>query len=148
MNLFAETAEMRARRTAAEGEAPTSLWRTDAPEKTPQHQQRQPNQVSAAVRETLREMSHEVVRPDGSYSLEQESYQAEIAFDKRRTRRRKLLAAVRTLAAIVLVPVVLAAIFLVSYTLTCILSGASPEEVVELLGDLLRNVIELFQSIV
>lgn len=150
MNLFVETAEMRARRTAAgEGGSSAALWQASA-KQTDSQQQQANREHEAARRERVvaREDAPDEVRPDGSYSLEQESYQTELAFDRARTRRRKLAAVVRTIAAIALVPAVLAVVFVASYTLTCILNGATPQEVVELLGDLAHNVIELIQSIV
>lgn len=150
MNLFVETAEMRARRTAAgEGGSSAALWQASA-KQTDSQQQQANREHEAARRERVvaREDAPDEVRPDGSYSLEQESYQTELAFDRARTRRRKLAAVVRAIAAIVLVPAVLAVVFVASYTLTCILNGATPQEVVELLGDLAHNVIELIQSIV
>ena len=61
-----------------------------------------------------------------AYSVQQDSYAQELAFDKRRARRRRVGQRLRTLAMIVLIPLGLAAIFLVSYALTCILNGASP----------------------
>lgn len=150
MNLFVETAEMRARRTAAgEGGSSAALWQPSAPEADSQQQQaNREHEATRRERVVAREDALDEVRPDGSYSLEQESYQTELAFDRARTRRRKLAAVVRTIAAIVLVPAVLAVVFVASYTLTCILNGATPQEVVELLGDLAHNVIELIQSIV
>ena len=150
MNLFVETAEMRARRTAAgEDGSSAALWQPSAPEADSQQQQaNRGHEAARRERVVAREDAPDEVRPDGSYSLEQESYQTELAFDRARTRRRKLAAVVRTIAAIVLVPAVLAVVFVASYTLTCILNGATPQEVVELLGDLAHNVIELIQSIV
>ena len=70
------------------------------------------------------------------YSVRQDSYAQELAFDKRRARRRRWAQRLRTLAMIVLIPLGLAAIFLASYALTCILNGASPSEVLEHLAAL------------
>lgn len=64
-----------------------------------------------------------------AYSVQQDSYAQELAFDKHRARRRRWAQRLRTLAMIVLIPLGLAAIFLASYALTCILNGASPNEV-------------------
>lgn len=72
----------------------------------------------------------------GAYSVQQDSYAQELAFDKRRARRRRWAQRLRTLAMIVLIPLGLAAIFLASYTLTCILNGASPSEVLKHLAAL------------
>lgn len=71
-----------------------------------------------------------------NYSVQQDSYAQELAFDKRRSRRRRWGQRLRTLAMIVLIPLGLAAIFLASYALTCILNGASPSEVLEHLAAL------------
>lgn len=72
----------------------------------------------------------------GAYSVQQDSYAQELAFDKRRARRRRWAQRLRTLAMIVLIPLGLAAIFLASYALTCILNGASPNEVLQHLAAL------------
>ena len=71
-----------------------------------------------------------------TYSVQQDSYAQELAFDKRRTRHRRVGQRLHTLAMIVLIPLGLAAIFLVSYALTCILNGASPSEVLQHLSAL------------
>ena len=71
-----------------------------------------------------------------NYSVQQDSYAQELAFDKRRSRRRRWGQRLRTLAMIVLIPLGLAAIFLASYALACILNGASPSEVLEHLAAL------------
>ena len=71
-----------------------------------------------------------------NYSVQQDSYAQELALDKRRSRRRRWGQRLRTLAMIVLIPLGLAAIFLASYALTCILNGASPSEVLEHLAAL------------
>lgn len=79
-------------------------------------------------------------RPDRSYSLEQEQYQEALAYDRRRTRRRKLAVVLRALAIILLVPVALVFLFVASYLLTCIYNGASPDELGGLLADLAARV--------
>ncbi len=71
-----------------------------------------------------------------AYSVQQDSYAQELAFDKRRARRRRWVQRLRTLTMIVLIPLGLVAIFLASYALTCILNGASPSEVLEHLAAL------------
>ena len=78
-------------------------------------------------------------RPDEAYSIEQEAYRDGLAFQKRRARRRKVLSVLRALALIVLVPVALVLVFLASYVLTCIFNGASPQEVVDLVGSLVHT---------
>lgn len=82
-----------------------------------------------------------VVSPAGesapeAYSVQQDSYAQELAFDKRRARHRRWAQRLRTLAMIVLIPLGLATIFLASYALTCILNGASPNEVLQHLAAL------------
>lgn len=84
-----------------------------------------------------------------AYSVQQDSYAQELAFDKRRARRRRLGQHLRALAMIVLIPLGLAAIFLVSYALTCILNGASPNEVLQhlaALGQRLGDVITTIRT--
>lgn len=84
-----------------------------------------------------------------NYSIQQDSYAQELAFDKRRARRRRVGQRLRTLAMIVLIPLGLAAIFLVSYALTCILNGASPGEVLQhlsALGQRLGDVITTIRA--
>ena len=67
------------------------------------------------------------------YSLEQETYQEELAFHKRRLRTSRMASVARIVLAVVLIPLGLAALFVASYTFTCIIDGATPGEVVELL---------------
>ena len=82
-----------------------------------------------------------------TYSVQQDSYAQELAFDKRRARRRRLGQRLRTLAMIVLIPLGLAAIFLVSYALTCILNGASPNEVLQHLSALGQRLSDVITTI-
>lgn len=77
---------------------------------------------------------------DTEHEVSQEFYRDEIAFDRRRTCRRRRRGVLRALAVLVMIPVVLVAAFLVSYVLTCIAGGATPDEVVELLGGLWERV--------
>ncbi len=84
-----------------------------------------------------------------TYSVQQDSYAQELAFDKRRARHRRMGQCLRTLAMIVLIPLGLAVIFLVSYALTCILNGASPNEVLQhlsALGQRLGDVITTIRT--
>lgn len=84
-----------------------------------------------------------------TYSVQQDSYAQELAFDKRRAHRRRLGQRLRTLAMIVLIPLGLVAIFLASYALTCILNGASPNEVLQhlaALGQRLGDVITTIRA--
>lgn len=68
------------------------------------------------------------------------AYARELDFDGKRARRRKLKAAARMLATIVLFPLLLAAVFLVSYALACIAGGATPQELVDLMGKLFSRI--------
>lgn len=131
MDLFIETDEMRARRIDGEqGVTHRALFSI-------------PSAASATGADgATRE------RPDASYSIQQESYRREIAFDRDRARRRKALAVLRAVAVAVFVPVLLLCLFVGSYVLTCILNGASPREVVELLGELLAQIVEAATSAV
>ena len=84
-----------------------------------------------------------------NYSVQQDSYAQELAFDKHRARRRHWAQRLRTLAMIVLIPLGLAAIFLASYALTCIFNGASPNEVLQhlaALGQRLGDVITTIRA--
>lgn len=84
-----------------------------------------------------------------NYSVQQDSYAQELAFDKRRSRRRRWAQRLRTLAMIVLIPLGLVAIFLASYALTCILNGASPSEVLQhlaALGQRLGDVVTTIRA--
>lgn len=82
-----------------------------------------------------------------TYSVQQDSYAQELAFDKRRAHRRRLGQRLRTLAMIVLIPLGLVAIFLASYALTCILNGASPNEVLQHLSALGQRIGDLITTI-
>ena len=105
----------------------------------------------AAVQPPAQNVEPEVtpVPAPETYSVQQDSYAQELSFGKRRARRRRLGQSLRTLAMIVLIPLGLAAIFLVSYALTCILNGASPNEVLQhlaALGQRLGDVITTIRA--
>ncbi len=70
------------------------------------------------------------------YSIAQESYAAELDYDRKRHRVRHRRAILRVLLVIVLVPVVLFAAFVAAYALTCALNGATPEEFLQLMSSL------------
>lgn len=76
-----------------------------------------------------------------------ENYQAELVFDRKRACRRRVLTVLRTLMLILVVPVLLVAVFIASYALTFVLSGAGPEEVVEALADCFKMVWENIRSV-
>lgn len=59
---------------------------------------------------------------------------------------RKLLAAVKVIALVLVVPVVLLSVFLVSYVLSCIMNGATADEVIELVRALPGRVVEFARS--
>ena len=87
------------------------------------------------------------------YSIAQESYAEQLKFDRQRTRRRRGAAVARSLLVVVLVPILLFAAFVGSYALTCILNGASPQELTLLMGELFAKmqaygglVIAMFSS--
>ena len=63
------------------------------------------------------------------------AYEAERAYDAARTRHARRMGALRVVLTVVLVPCALFAVFVTAYALTCVMNGASPQE----LGELLRN---------
>lgn len=82
------------------------------------------------------------VRRSG-YSLAQETYRKELDFDRARAQRKKRAGVARAIAVVVLVPLLLLASFVFAYTLTCILQGATPEEVGQMLAALARHALAL-----
>lgn len=119
-----------------------------------QQQQLMEMQMQGAAAQAPAQNAAPAVSPAGeaapeNYSVQQESYAQELAFDKRRAHRRRWSQRLRTLAMIVLIPLGLAAIFLASYALTCILNGASPSEVLQhlsALGQRLGDVITAIRA--
>lgn len=75
-----------------------------------------------------------------------DAYAAERAYDAARRRRAKVASAVRVVAAVVLAPVLLFAVFLVAYALTCVLNGASPDELGPLMRDALGHTASFLQQ--
>lgn len=75
-----------------------------------------------------------------------DAYAAERAYDAARRRRAKAASAVRVVAAVVLAPVLLFAVFLVAYALTCVLNGASPDELGPLMRDALGHTASFLQQ--
>ena len=71
------------------------------------------------------------------YSVAQDSYQ--LAFDKQRARRRKVTGMLKMALFVLLLPVVLVVVFIAAYALACIANGASPQELLGLLGALLER---------
>lgn len=134
MDLFLETPQQQAERMLRQQQRLMEMQMQGA---VTQHvaQNAAPEMASAPAPET--------------YSVQQDSYAQELAFDKHRARRRRLGQRLRTLAMIVLIPLGLVAIFLASYALTCILNGASPSEVLQhlsALGQRLGDVITAIRA--
>lgn len=84
---------------------------------------------------------------DPPRSIAYEGYQAELSFDRRRVRRRRVMTVLRTLMLVLAVPVLLVTVFIASYALTFVLSGAGPEEVAEALADCFKMVWENIRSV-
>ena len=76
-----------------------------------------------------------------------EAYLAEKAYHRRRARRRKTGAVARTLAMVLVIPLAMFAVFVASYALTCIVNGASIEELGQLMGELASNVGGFVQEV-
>lgn len=123
MNLFIETMQQRSERRERE-----QRWHEQAHEAT--------GAVRAAP--SAREP---IAQP--CYSLEQETYQKELAFHRQRVRTSRLASVARVVLAVVLIPVGLAALFVASYAFTCIIDGATPGEVVELLQGFAGRVLAM-----
>ena len=132
MDLFLETPQQQAERMLRQQQRLMEIQMQGAATQ-PVAQNAAPEVASAPAPET--------------YSVQQDSYAQELAFDKRRARRRRLGQRLRTLAMIVLIPLGLVAIFLASYALTCILNGASPNEVLQHLSALGQRIGDLITTI-
>lgn len=134
MDLFLETPQQQAERMLRQQQRLMEMQMQGVATK-PVAQNAAPEAASAPAPET--------------YSVQQDSYAQELAFDKRRARCRRLGQRLRTLAMIVLIPLGLVVIFLASYALTCILNGASPNEVLQhlaALGQRLGDVITTIRA--
>lgn len=79
-------------------------------------------------------------------SAASDAYAAERAYEAARAKQAYALAAARVLLAVVLVPLGLFAVFLAAYALTCILNGASPDELGPLLGEALGHTASFFSQ--
>ena len=75
------------------------------------------------------------------------AYRCEKAYDARRRRRRAVLAVLKVVLTVALVPVAVAIVFVGSYAVTCILDGATPEELVQALLDLLEQVKSIAREV-
>ena len=93
------------------------------------------------------EASHAPSQAGDGYSVAQDAYREELAFQRRRARRRRIGACLRVLALIVLIPLGLAAVFVGSYVLTCIINGATPEEVLDVLTAMPSRVESFVRSV-
>lgn len=93
------------------------------------------------------EVAGKNVHPDASYSLAQESYRDELAFHKQRARRRRLAAIVRVLACVVLIPLALVVVFVGSYIMTCVVNGATPHEVFDLLSTMPERIASFVRAV-
>lgn len=133
MNLFIESPQRAAERLARVQQGTGVAHAAGAP------------QVSQGRWLELEEPAPQV--PEVPYSQAQDTYQRERAHDRRRARRRKRAAALRIAAVAVLLPLGLVAVFLLAYATTCILNGASPEELGELMGILLARFTSFVQAL-
>lgn len=102
------------------------LWQQSAP------------QVASASAAALQQPAAE------PYSVAQDGYEKQIRFDKRRQARARWAGVARVLLVLVLVPMFLFAAFIASYVLTCIINGATPAE----LGELMMRLFEKMRSFV
>lgn len=63
-----------------------------------------------------------------------------MAYNRSRAQRRRRAGVLRVLLLVIAVPLMLVIAFVVSYILTCILNGASPDDIAGLLADLADRV--------
>ena len=144
MNVFIETPQRAAERLERERRLREERWRAAV----------QSGEVSAGLESDARRVAG---NPDSDFDLDEvpgcespgassdvamgalrgepeaasivaDAYREEKAFDRKRRRRRALGRVLRILLLIALVPLAIVVVFLISYALTCILNGASPEE--------------------
>ena len=84
---------------------------------------------------------------EAAFAPVHDSYEAELAFARRRSQRRVLGRILRSIGLAVALPLLLALIFFASYTVTLILNGASPQEVMEQLHALVAHIEEVARTI-
>ena len=132
MNLFIETQQQRAARLDREYE------RTLGGGGIPKHRDAA-GYATEARGDACGERSR-YAEPRGCYSVQQDSYREELAFDRARSRRRRMAAVLKVVALVIATPVALAVVFVAAYAFTCILNGATPDEVVVMLSDLANEV--------
>ena len=161
MELFLETTAQRARRLAADGgdasggSAFSGLWSGAdavaspcmAPTSRVAGDVESGDASGDGRRRLLRRNKAEDLPAVEEYSIQQESYRKELAFDRARERRRKLVAVVRMLIMIVAIPAGLVLLFVASYSLTCILNGATPDEVLELLQMMFERICDFVSQL-
>lgn len=75
-----------------------------------------------------------------------DEYWKERAFDRARQRRGKVWRIARVLLFILLIPVALVVVFVAAYALTCIMNGASPSELVEMLSAMAARTVEFVRE--
>lgn len=80
-------------------------------------------------------------------SIAGEAYQEERAYAARRHRHKLVLGMLRTVGVIVAVPVIVTLVFVASYALTCVLEGATPEELVQALSDLWEQALRIVREV-
>ena len=132
MNLFIETQQQRAARLDRE------YARTLGGGGIPKHRDAA-GYATEARGDACGERSR-YAEPRGCYSVQQDSYREELAFDRARSRRRRMVAVLKVVALVIATPVALAVVFVAAYAFTCILNGATPDEVVVMLSDLANEV--------
>ena len=132
MNLFIETQQQRAARLDRE------YARTLGGGGIPKHRDAA-GYATEARGDACGERSR-YAEPRGCYSVQQDSYREELAFDRARSRRRRMVAVLKVVALVIATPVALAVVFVAAYVFTCILNGATPDEVVVMLSDLANEV--------
>lgn len=80
-------------------------------------------------------------------SIAGEAYREERAYAARRHRHKLVLGMLRTVGVIVAVPVIVTLVFVASYALTCVLEGATPEELVQALSDLWEQALRIVRQV-
>ena len=124
MNLFIETPQRAAERMARERERQLEELRALSAQQTRTDARPACDRLDAAPA---------FEQPDVAFAGGDE-YWAERREDRRRRRTGAALRIVRALLYVLLVPLALALVFVVAYALTCIMNGASPAELADLLG--------------
>lgn len=85
-------------------------------------------------------------RPEEAPDIACDAYREDKAYDRARKRRARRMRALRMLIACLLVPIAVVLVFLGSYALTCIVNGATPEELAGLMGNLFNRVSGFFTA--